>query len=49
VAAPGDGQPQQLGDADRFPDRWFDRAMDRGGPKVRKQAFRTVKSFLDRF
>lgn len=30
------------------PDRWFDRAMDRGGPKVRKEAFRTVRQFLDR-
>jgi DNA-binding protein YbaB len=31
------------------PPRWFDRAMDKGGPKVREEAFNTVKKFLDRF
>lgn len=31
------------------PDGWFDRAMTRGGPKVRQHAFDTVESFLDRF
>lgn len=28
---------------------WFDRAMDKGGPKVREHAFSTVKQFLGRF
>jgi hypothetical protein len=31
------------------PPGWFDKAMDRGGPKVRKQAFDTVEDFLGRF
>lgn len=31
------------------PDHWFDRAVDKGGPKVREQAFVTVERFLQRF
>lgn len=31
------------------PAGWFDEAMDRGGPKVRKKAFDTVEEPLDRF
>jgi hypothetical protein len=31
------------------PDRWFDRAMDWGGPKARDEAFKTVRQFLRKF